>query len=193
MIYRVARNIGDVFIAAAATSRAPGNIPYYVDNIWEWLRPNSSASRRKAAFASPTPELAALCAQGNIADAWRVELAGGQPAYQIVSGETPHDARYHADVNKLKSIVVKECLGQSWYDLPLKEKSAEIGLFAPCISKFEVQEIFNNSQKLDEERVRNACTFWQDIEMFYPLRSAPHLSGEIFFEGAYRLYKVQKE
>lgn len=45
MIYRVARNIGDGNYASATTSRAPGNVPYSVDNVWEC--PTSiSASRR---------------------------------------------------------------------------------------------------------------------------------------------------
>ena len=83
MIYRVARKTDDSIIPAATTSRPPGNVPYYVDNIWEWLRPEGAPSRRKAAFASPTPELAAAGAQGNVADAWCVELVEAQFAYGL--------------------------------------------------------------------------------------------------------------
>jgi hypothetical protein len=35
------------------TRRPPGNIPYIVDNLWEWMRPDSFPCRRHSVFASP--------------------------------------------------------------------------------------------------------------------------------------------
>jgi len=191
MIYRVTKNVGDGTFSPATTSRAPGNVPYYVDNIWEWLRPEGVASRRRAAFASPTPELAASGAQGDVADAWQVELVDAQHAYQIVKGEYPHDARYHADIGRLKRLIIKQLSKSSWLDLPLSEREPEVDLFVPCLSKSDTHKILEASNRIDAEEIRAACTFWEDVEMFGALQVPPHPTGEIFFEGAYRLFRIE--
>jgi hypothetical protein len=191
MIYRVARNVGDGSYAPATTSRAPGNVPYYVDNIWEWLRPEGAPSRRRAAFASPTPELAAAGAQGDVANAWRVELVDGQSAYQIVKGESPHDAKYHADIARLKSLIIGELRRCSWFDLPLSERKPELDLFAPCVSQADVHAIVEASTRVNVEAIKAACTFWSDVEVFDPRQRPPHPTGEIFFDGAYRLVQIK--
>lgn len=193
MIYRVARNVGNGSYAPATTSRAPSNVPYYVDNIWEWLRPDGAPSRRRAAFASPTPELAAAGAQGDVADAWRVELVDGQLAYQIIRGERPQDAKYHADIARLKSLIIGELRRSSWFDLPLSERKPELDLFVPCVSQSDMREIVEASSRFDAEMLRAACTFWSesDVKMFDPRQGPPHPTGEIFFEGAYRLVRIE--
>lgn len=191
MIYRVARNVGDGSYGPATTSRAPGNVPYYVDNIWEWLRPDNAPSRRRAAFASPTPELAAAGAQGDVADAWRVELVDGQSAYQIIRGQNPHDAKYHADIARLKSLIIGDLRHCSWFDLPLSERRPELDLFVPCVSQVDVRAIVESSTRLDLEMLKAACTFWSDVEEFDPRQGPPHPTGEIFFDGAYRLVRIE--
>ncbi len=40
------------------TMRAPGNVPYIIDNMWEWLRSEDYPNRRFSAYASPSQELA---------------------------------------------------------------------------------------------------------------------------------------
>lgn len=40
------------------TMRPPGNVPYVVDNLWEWKRPERCADRRRSAFGSPRADLA---------------------------------------------------------------------------------------------------------------------------------------
>lgn len=191
MIYRVARTVGNGNFASATTSRAPSNVPYYVDNIWEWLRPDGVPSRRRAAFASPTPELAAAGAQGEISDAWRVELASDQPAFQITKGEHPQDAKYHADIARLKRLVIGELRRCSWFDLPLSERKPEIDLFVPCVSQTDMREIVVSSTRLDAATLQETCTFWSDVIMFDPRQGPPHPTGEIFFEGAYRLVRIE--
>lgn len=191
MIYRVARTIGNGSVAPATTSRAPGNVPYYVDNIWESLRPDGAPSRRRAAFASPTPELAAAGAQGTVADAWRVELVDGQPAYQIIRGENPQDAKYHADIARLKSLIIGELRRYAWFDLPLSERKPELDLFVPCVSQADMCEIVEASTRLNMETLMAACTFWSDVKKFDPRQGPPHPTGEIFFEGAYRLVQIE--
>lgn len=189
MMYRVAKNVGDGVVGSAQTSRPPGNVPYYVDNIWEWLRPAAFPSRRKSAFASPTPQLAAAAAQGDVKDSWQVKLTEGQRAYQIQNGPTPEDARYHADITNLKSLIMRSSIARCWFDLPVSKKMPEAILFVPCLSKSEVQEIISESTILDESNIKSVSTFWNDIVEFDPDGPPPHPTGEIFFEGAYRLYK----
>jgi hypothetical protein len=191
MIYRVAKNVGDGSFAAAKTSRPPGNIPFYVDNIWEWLRPAAMASRRKAAFASPTPELAALAAQGDVADAWVVELVDAKPAYQIVNGLRPQDAKFHDDVARLKRVIIGQLRKSSWFDLPLTQRGPESHLFAPCLSQPEVESIFEASNFLQADEIRAASTFWADVRAFEASEAPLHPTGEIFFEGAYRLSRIK--
>jgi hypothetical protein len=191
MIYRVVRKASDGIIPAATTSRPPGNVPYLIDNIWEWLRPEDAPSRRKAAFGSPTPELAAAGAQGDVADAWCVELVDAQSAYQIIKGEHPNDARYHADIATLKGIIIGELRRNMWFDLPLSQRKPELDLFAPCLSKSDMQEILGTSARLDAEKIKSASTFWQDVERFNSAYRPPHPTGEIFFEGAYRLFRTE--
>lgn len=38
--------------------RLPSNIPYMVDNLWEFTMPSERPSRRHALYASPSPQLA---------------------------------------------------------------------------------------------------------------------------------------
>jgi hypothetical protein len=43
----------------ARRDRTPKHVPFLVDNVWEYLRPNAMPSRRRSAFGSPTAALAA--------------------------------------------------------------------------------------------------------------------------------------
>jgi len=148
-------------------------------------------SRRRAAFASPTPQLAAAGALGDVADAWRVELVDGQPAYQIVGGNDPHDAKHHADIARLKRLIIGELCRCACFDLPFSEREPELDLFVPCVSQADMREIFEASTRLDAETLTAACTFWSEVEMFDPRQDPPHPTGEIFFEGAYRLVRIE--
>lgn len=148
-------------------------------------------SRRRAAFASPTPELAAAGAQGAVADAWRVELVDAQSAYQITKGEHPQDAKHHADIARLKRLIIGELRHCAWFDLPLSERKPELDLFVPCVSQADMHEIVEASARLDAEMLGAACTFWSDVKIFDPRQGPPHPTGEIFFEGAYRLVRIE--
>lgn len=48
--------------------RLPSNIPYLVDNLLEFARPQEKPSRRHSVYASPTPELALRYAVADGAD-----------------------------------------------------------------------------------------------------------------------------
>jgi hypothetical protein len=191
MIYRVVHRSHlqqfPLDVVSATTSRAPGNVPYFVDNIWEWLRPDHMPSRRRASFASPEPELAALGAGGSVADAYQVELLDRQPAVQIVRDPRPEDARFHSDVARLKTLVLRQQLEKSWYDLPATERLAEATLFLPCATASEIEEAIRTSQFLNASEIQASSTFWSDVDLFAADEKPPHPRGEIFFAGAYRI------
>lgn len=194
-MFRVVRLSGSksvpVEIIPPSTSRPPGNIPYFVDNIWEWLRPSNLPSRRRSAFASPTAELAAMASGGAVADAWKVELCDNQVALQLVRGQRLYDARYHEDIGRLKAKIVRELLPKFWFDLPLSDRLSEAALFMPCASAEDVSVAIRDSRFLDEEAIRSACSFWSDVEMFSADETPPHGEGEIFFGGVYRLVPMR--
>lgn len=189
MIYRAVRNPAAMEVAARTTSRPPGNVPYFVDNIWEWLRPDGYPSRRRAAFASPDPELAMAAAGTARDDVYQVELTEGQPACQLVTGARTEDARYHADISRLKRLLLRESLGRDWFDLGEEARRTEAALFLPCASAADIEAVFGRSRRLDADKVRGASSFWVDVTLFDPaeIEVTPHPQGEIFFEGAYRL------
>jgi hypothetical protein len=59
------------------------------------------------------------------------------------------------------------------------------------VPQADMREIVEASTRLDAEMVRAASTFWSDVEMFDPRPGPPHPTGEIFFEGAYRLVGLE--
>jgi len=105
------------------TRRPPGNVPYVVDNLWEWVRPETYPDRRKSKFASPKAEQA-LRSAGLLADClestgvseeeiassglpdeclkhvFRVEFVRDPVIAQLLGVE---DARYHPDCQRVSS------------------------------------------------------------------------------------------
>ena len=87
------------------TLRLPSNVPYVVDNLWEFLRPDHMPSRRYSIYASPTPELARQNCSGS-------DQGQGLCVYRLViQGEAllaqlpVKDAREHADVQLTRHTV----------------------------------------------------------------------------------------
>src|SRR5215468_6363143 len=62
--------------------RPPLKVPYVVDNLWEWVRPECYPSRRFSAFASPQPDLAKEqgAKEGGV---YRVEFRGHRRICQL--------------------------------------------------------------------------------------------------------------
>lgn len=191
MIYRAVRNPKTLHVAARTTLRPPGMVPYFVDNIWEWLRPANMPTRRSAAFASPSAELAANAIGGSLEDVYMIELLDGQMAVQLVRSPDPSDAKYHNDLKRLRNVVLRESLGDEWAGKPLNLKGLAAALFTPCLSKKEVAEILGNSEYLNAAKIRAASTFWDDVKWIDPDDVTPSQEGEIFFSGAYKLMELQ--
>ncbi len=188
MIYRATDKYDPGVIAAAITPRAPGNVPFLVDNIWEWLRPEEFPSRRFAAFASPRREQAAASAGCSLDQVYAVELTEEQAVCQITVGKRPEDARFHPDIDRFKRRVIR-ALPREWFALPSAERGIETVLFVPCASRGEVDFIMRETRLISPDQIREASTFWQDVRLIEATRNAAtiHASGEIFFEGRYRL------
>lgn len=188
MLYRGTKTFSPETFAAATTPRAPGNVPFFVDNVWEWLRPASFPSRRFSAFAAPSIDGAAASASCNTDQVYRVELLDGQPVCQLVNGERPEDARYHADIESLKRLIIRT-LPREWYQRPSSERGIEALLFLPCGTRDDIDMVMQKSTLIDADRIRDACSFWRDVVLLEGALKfqTMHLSGEIFFEGRYRL------
>jgi hypothetical protein len=81
-----------------ATKRPPGNIPYLVDNLWEWKRPDGYPCRRSAAYASPQPYLAQDSGASGCT-VFRVELMEGFLLCQLQGYK---DSKFHPECKSAK-------------------------------------------------------------------------------------------
>lgn len=172
------------------TRRMPGNLPFWIDNLWEWVRTERHASypsRRFAVFASPSPSEAEECA-GKGARAYRVEFLEPTSALQTLNLV---DARFHADVSRLKGLITAPLQKAGWADRDAKSKEPEARLFTPCLSAAEVAAVFEESPLLRgvADNVLETSTFWNDVVSFddgHP----PSPSGEVFFVPASKGYRL---
>lgn len=168
-------------------TRLPANVPYLVDNLWEFTRPHSMPSRRKSVYASPTPALALDGAAGVKQPqdgfiACRVECRYPPKAFQL----SVADARYHDDVKILQKTVHAKLAGMS--AAGPQGKLALAPLFVPGMTRDELQVAMEESVALRDLVVELAAlvTIWKDT---------PDVeAGEVFFEidedNAYTLHPV---
>ena len=157
-------------------ARLPGNVPYLIDNIWECARPQYLPSRRHAVYASPTPELALLCASANALGrdkymACEVHLATPpEKLFQL----SVWDARDHRDLKRLQKLV-HAALGQ-WGQRPFDGKLAFAPLFLPGMTAKEIADAANATPELGEllTTLTAAATMWSE--------SPDPSKGEVIFE-----------
>ncbi len=194
MIYRAVVNPSSLEVKSQNTQRAPGNIPYFVDNIWEWLRPVDYPSRRFSAFASPNAQIAADAINCSLDNVYSVEMILPGKACQIVEAPEPVDAKFHPDVRRLKDLIIKT-LPRDWFDRPLAERLNLAALFLPCTSREEINDLFSGTTPFDVPKICNTVSLWRDVKLFNPLSEDAklHPRGEIFFEGSYRLKALEKD
>ncbi len=162
-----------------STRRVPSNIPYLVDNMWEWLRPDHMPSRRTAVFASPQRELALQYANESTA-LCKVQLPRSARVAQVV--DYP-DARFHPDVKRLPRIMLGT-LEQKWVDSAMTKKGSGLGwLYMPVLSKDEVDALLSACSlgQAIATQMKTESTFWQDTNLVDPNL---HLTdGELFFHS----------
>jgi hypothetical protein len=164
------------------------NVPYVVDNVWEWLRPDYYPSRRHAAYASSTPELAlqnASSVGNNQADYIVCELTMNNK--DVALAHIPvTDARLHKDIGKIQRHIASY-LGKDFSNLSFKEKMEHAVLYLPSMSQHELNEYFIQHPILAND-LKNISTFWQEAES-----SPQNHDGELFFElGTNNSYTLKK-
>lgn len=185
----------ELFYPYRDTMRAPGNVPYIVDNLWEWARPDGFPCRRHAAYASPSPQLA-LQSGPEGGKVYRIDFLGELKIAQL-NGYS--DSKYHPDCKLLKKIVIrllKESAGD-WLDWNLDWKKDIGQLWMPCLRKGEVESLFSNISELSRIRskVYSSIAYWNDVELIDIHQEAfSDKEGEIFFEakGGYQLVDTKE-
>lgn len=168
-------------------ARLPANVPYFVDNLWEFTRPGDKPSRRHAVYASPTVELAldGAAGVGRPRDgfiACRVEFSAPPRMCQL----SVADARYHRDLRTLQQAAHERLtkLVQSGLDARL----ALAPLFLPGLTRDELSGLMTGNAALREfvESLAAIVTVWSDVP--------DTATGELFFEldegNSYRLHPL---
>ena len=161
------------------TMRPPGNVPYIVDNLWEWKRPEGYPNRRYSVFASPQPSLARDSGPKG-GTVYSVEFEGKYKLCQVVGYA---DSKEHPECRSLKKLILNK-LGQEWIDSSLSAKK-EIGrLWIPCLSKGDVDQLFGKIPLLKEFRdeVYNCIKYWDDVVLIKSGQPIRNEKGELFFE-----------
>ncbi len=167
-----------------STMRPPGNVPYLVDNLWEWARPLKYPNRRLAAFASPTPELARE-AFGGECNVYQVEFNTGKTnkICQLIRPGMNQDSKFHQECKSLKKLIIKK-IGNDWFSKEIIEKNKIATLWMPCMRKEDVESIFKNSALLKSMRdeLFDSINYWHDVVLIKSSNVIPDDRGEIFFE-----------
>ena len=190
-IYRAKRSVDNPY-KSRSTRRQPGNVPYLVDNLWAWTRPEGYPDRRQSAYASPTPEQAKASALEKDPTAYRVAFQGDYTLAQL--GTEYPDAKHHPNCRKLKKEVRKALDGNeghfSWATRPAADKAPAGRLYYPCLTAEEVEDVFQSVDVLRAHRdaIRDAVTFWDDVTLIEG-DSLANDHGELFFTypGGYTL------
>lgn len=162
-----------------STLRIPSNVPYVVDNLWEWQRPDSMPSRRHAVYASGTPELAlenasAPLANGDYYVACRVVV--GADEIRVAQLQVS-DARNHEDIQVISRWLSRH--SREFTEISLAERQVLALLFSPGLRQKELEELRQQSQL-----IQKLCAHVQEHSTLWPTASAaPNAtSGELFFE-----------
>lgn len=157
------------------TKRAPSNIPYLVDNIWEWMRPSTMPSRRTSVYASPQKELALKYATSND----YVCSIKFEKNVNMVQLTDYQDAKLHPEVKSIPKLILNH-LGQNWLDSDLVGKKELGQLFIPLLSKDEADFILSTPEmQLLKISLIDHVNFWNDIKTIDD--QIELTDGELFF------------
>lgn len=180
----------DYKIHRQSSVRLPSNLPYVLDNILEFIRPECMPSRRHAIYSSPTPELALKNASSGRVDRsdYVVCKVIVDPASIRIAQLIVTDARYHPDI-QLITRYINNISSHEMHSLVQRKEAAL--LFSPGTLPFEIEDILNN--KIVSSIMKYASensTFWSEATSI-PVNS----EGELFFElnaadSFYQLHEV---
>ena len=172
------------------TMRPPGNVPYVVDNLWEWKRPHNYPSRRYSVFASPRPELA----KNSGPEGGRVYTVEFNGRHKLCQVKGYSDSKFHHECKSLKKLIL-HMLGHEWVEGNLAKKE-EIGrLWMPCLTKDEINFLFESNKKLRKirEEVYNSISYWDNVAIITVNTTFPNEKGELFFEATDGYYLRKTE
>jgi hypothetical protein len=160
--------------------RAPGNVPYVVDNLWEWKRPEAFPNRRTSVFANPSRAIARKSGAAS-AEVYWVEFKG---QYNMAQLKGVEDSKYHPECDSLKKLVL-DLAGKGWPDLPLEKKMTVGRLWLPCLTKQEMDGLFETVKELKEarEQLLNSIRYWEDVELVTGDSPLRYRFAEVFFEA----------
>ena len=162
------------------TRRIPQNVPYVVDNLWEWARPEGYPSRRFAVCGSPTPEASGKSAI-HADKLYRIDPPENALVVQLKGIE---DAKFHPDCKSLKRTLTSSLTKMGWTEKPLEEKRKIAPLWAPGLTKEEVESLFSEEPLMSiRNEIWNAVTFWKDLRRLDSVGDLEDKVGEIFFEA----------
>lgn len=166
------------------TMRPPGNVPYVVDNLWEWARPEKFPCRRKTVYASPTTQLA-LKSGPEDGKVYRVKFLGRVNIAQV-RGHS--DSKEHRDCKELKKQLLnllKRSTKDRWLDRDIDSKEQIGRLWMPCLRKNDIDYLFTHVQELKKIRseLLSWITYWRDVEIIHSKQMSIEKVGEIFFEA----------
>jgi len=174
---------------ARPTRRPPGNVPYVVDNLWEWKRPANFPNRRYSVYASPTADLAKEAGGSWGGQVFKLEIAAENAKICQID---QWDAKVHPEVKSLPKLL-NACLGDGWISGNLQEKQDIAALWAPCLSKDEVDQLFCSGRLKDlRETLWGSIKFWDDAHSLIRDQALNNSFGEIFIEAEeWRLIPLQ--
>ena len=167
------------------TRRPPSNVPYMVDNLWEWARPEEYPNRRHAKFASPKPEQALRSADlpvDSLEDVFCLEFVGEPVIAQLPGVE---DAKMHSDCDDLRSTLFDLLGGKyTWCTEDFVQKHPAGQLFQPCLTAEEVDYLLDTTEELHsrKEEIREEVDYWDDLELIGTESIADEEKGEILFQ-----------
>lgn len=171
---------GIIELSTQSTIRVPKNVPYVVDNLWEWLRPVQMPSRRHAIYASPSPELALANASTHLDTGERhivclvadLDLSKNRVAQISVS-----DARDHPDVKAVSNFLSE--ISSDITRTSLDEKSRFSAVFSPGLSACDLETLNKSNAIVNRicEFATSRLTLWGDASN-HPIEN----NGEVYFE-----------
>jgi len=173
------------FVKYRETMRPPKNVPFVIDNLWEWLRPERFPCRRLSVYASPTPEIALQCGpEGGVP--FEIHIPGEVKIAQLRGYQ---DSKFHNECGDtaLKVInLLNTITGKWWPNEEIREKREAGQIWLPCLTKSEMNALFVNIPELHsiKKEITSMIRYWYDVELLdiqYP--RIPDKDGEIFFEA----------
>ena len=173
------------------TKRLPKDVPFLVDNAWEWVRAcvyPTYPSRRYAVFAAASVASARQWAT-NTAHVYEVIL----PASQRVAQHRLQEAIVrHADLQTVQRMVSSVLQKSGCADRPLAERSSQACLFAPGLDAAEVGAILRAWPEIGalQDELLERLTFWREVGLISAAEARPEL-GEVFFEPSESGYRLE--